>query len=114
MSEAQVESVQLSIKNAEHNIDLGEALQKLVKNASFKKVILEGYFEKEASRVVLLKAEPSMDSDKTQKALDDSITSIGGLRQYFRTLTAVSNQSKKALQDYRITLDELRNEGAGE
>lgn len=114
MSEAQVESVELSIKNAKHNIELGEALQKLVKNAAFKKVILEGYFEKEASRVVLLKAEPSMDSDSQQKSLDDSITSIGGLRQYFRTIAAVAKQSEKAMVDYHATLEELRNEEAGE
>jgi len=109
--DTQIESVELSIKQAELHINGKESLEKLTKNPEFTSIILEGYFKEEASRLVLLKAEPSMQGIEEQTQITKSIDSIGYLRQYFNTMMQFGKMAEKALEDHRETLDELRKEG---
>ena len=111
MSVEQIEAVELSIEQAKKQISLRDDLQKLISNKQFKKVILEGYFEKEASRLVLLKASPEMQEETSQKAIDDSIIAIGQLRQHFITINQFGAMADRTMADDQETLDELRNEG---
>ena len=66
-SEEQIEQVELTIKQAKEAKALMDSVLKLQKNKDFKAVINEGYFEKQASRLVLLKADPSMQDEQSQK-----------------------------------------------
>jgi len=100
-----MEAVELSIAQAKLSIENREALQRLTGNIDFEKTILEGYFKEEASRLVLLKADPSMDAYQDQ--IDKQIIAIGQLRQYFRTIMALGSQAEKAMADDEETREEL-------
>jgi hypothetical protein len=99
MSEHDIHEVEVSMQHAKKAIEMREDLQKLTSNPTFEKVLLKGYFEEEASRLVLLKAEPSMEDDKQQKQIMLGIDGIGALRQYFRTIMQLGSMAEKSLID---------------
>lgn len=106
-NETQLEAVELSIEQAKESIFSKDALDKLTKNDAFKKVILDGYFVDEASRLVLLNAEPSMQGETEQAAIQKSIIAIGYLRQYFHTIMQLGAMAERALADDELTREEL-------
>ena len=105
-----IEEVELSIEEAQKNIDKMEALNRLRQNKDFKELIEVGYLQDEASRTVLAKAEPALQSDEQQRILDNMINSIGYFRQYLNKIYQFGNQSSRAIDEHRNTRDELRNE----
>lgn len=107
----QIEQIELSMEHAKENISKMESLLTLTKNKDFQRIIEEGYFEKEASRAVLLKADPNMQDDESQKALSNQIIAIGYLRQYFTTIMQVGRMSENALEADEQTHAELLAEG---
>lgn len=94
-----------SIKNANQLIDIGNALERLRSNKDFRKVISEGYFEQEAIRLVMLKADPHMQTPEKQAAVLRDIDSVGALAQYFRTVI-----QKASLADKSVKADEAARE----
>ena len=111
-NETQTKAVELSLEQAKSSIEKMEAFLRLVDNKDFELLFTEGYFKAEASRVVLLKADPSMSDDQSQKMLDKSIDAIGYLRQYIQTIMHFGKMAEKAIQDDRDTLEELQREAA--
>jgi hypothetical protein len=109
-----IESVEISIQHAKDTVDKMTSLLKLSKNKDFKKIIDEGYFEKEASRLVLLKADSSLQSVEDQKQIDNSIIAIGYFRQYLGTVIQLGRMAEKSLKEDEDVLQELRNEELGE
>ena len=99
MSEAQVDAVELSIEEGKKTVHLRDALNLLSQNAEFKEIILEGYFKNEASRLVLLRADPAMQSEEIQKSIDNSIIAVGNLRVYLNTIMQLGSMAEKALID---------------
>jgi len=106
----QLEQVEVSIEQAKEAITNKEALDKLTANPDFKKVVLEGYFEKEASRLVLLKADPSMQDEKEQSQIDKSINAIGYVRLYFHTIMQLGLQMERTIAEDEKTREELLSE----
>jgi len=106
-SDTQLEHVELSIERAQEAIDKSDALTRLSINKDFINIIQEGYFEKEASRIVLTKADPAVQDVESQKALDNTIIAIGHLRQYFITLHQLGRMSSKAIEDDKNTREEI-------
>jgi hypothetical protein len=94
-----IEQIEITEQSAKAKVELGRALNKLVGNREFKKLILEEYFEKEAARLVMLKAEPNMQDDESQKRIIKDIDAIGNLRQYFRAIEQLSMMAEKSLKD---------------
>lgn len=84
-------------KEAEESIKLAEHLEKLHKNASFRKVILEGFLEQEAVRAAPLLAQPL--NDHSRKGVVDALTAIGVLRNYFGTIYRKGDASVTALEE---------------
>lgn len=114
MSQEDMKEVEISIEKAEEDIKLGDALKRLIGNEDFDLVISEGYFKKEAERVVGAKADPAMMMNELgMEMLENQIISIGGLRQYFLKIQQNAYQSKMAMADYRETQTELLQEEMG-
>lgn len=109
-NEEQIENIEISIEQAKKAIDSMNSLLKLTKNKDFKKVINEGYFEKEASRLVLLKADPSMQSPEDQRLIENSIIAIGFLRQYFSAVIQMGRMAERTLASDESTREELLSE----
>ena len=107
MSEELIEEVELTIKQAKEAVELKDSVLKLQKNKDFKAVINEGYFEKQASRLVLLKADPSMQSERDQKEIDNNIIAIGYLRQYLSTLVQLGYKAEREVVDAEQAREEI-------
>jgi hypothetical protein len=108
--EKQIEQIELSIEAARKRIEDAAALDRLYKNADFRRIFLDGYFRDEASRTVLLKADPQMQGEKEQKDCDNQIIAIGMLRQHFGKVFAIGEQAEYAIEADRQAREEIMAE----
>lgn len=109
--EQEIQSVEISIEHAKETVERSKAVGRLIKNKDFKKVVLDGYFEKEAVRLVLLKSDPNWQSAEAQKDIENQMIAIGGFRNYLNTINQLGQMAANALADDEATLSELRGEG---
>lgn len=105
--EAMIEEVELSISQAKELVEKKDAVLRLTENKDFIKVITEGYFEKEASRLVLLKADDSMQGDTEQLNITKSIDAIGYLRKYLGTIIQFGRMAERDILSAEETRQEL-------
>lgn len=108
--EQNLEQIAISVEEAKKTVALGEALQRLHDNADFKEVILSGYFQEEAQRSVMLKADINFQGTDNQKQIDDIITGIGMLGQYFHKIFTLGEQAYQSLVADEHTREELLQE----
>ena len=106
-TEHDLEQIDLSIDQAKLSIDNLKALNRLSQNKDFKHLFLEGYFKEEASRLVLLKADPQVEEEKHQKAIMLAIDAIGHMRQYCNTIQVVGRMAERALKEDEATREEI-------
>ena len=110
MTQTTVRQIEESIQNAKQHIELDKALERLESNKDFKLVISEGYLEKESIRLVHLKADPAMQTAERQASVVTQIDAIGGLLQYFRTVSQTAALAAKSIDSDEETLAELAAE----
>jgi len=111
--EQQIAQINPSIEEAEKRIEDAAALDRLYKNKDFRHVFLDGYFMKEASRTVLLKADPNMQGDEEQRDCNNIIMAIGMLRQHFAKVFGLGSQAEKAVADDKEARQQLMEEASG-
>lgn len=98
---------------AREAIAMKEALKRLSGNEDFKKVITKGFFNEEAERVVGAKADAAMKMNAVgMEMINDVITSIGGLRQYFIKIQHMGHEGVMALSDLATAQTEILQEQA--
>ena len=108
-----LQTIEISMEKAKADIALGDALHNLIDNPDFKLIISENYFRDEAERVVGAKADAAMIMNEVgMQMLENQITSIGGLRQYFLKIQQNAHTAKMAMAEYRETQTELLEEAA--
>ena len=107
----ELQQIESNLKRNAVLTELGNALARLKGNRDFKKVILEGFFEDEAIRLVHLKADPNFQGCDSQKAILTQMDAIGALRQYFETLAQLAGMAHKSIEADEQTRDELLAEG---
>ena len=110
--EAELNQVELSIEQAKANIKRMEAVDRLKENKDFEEIILKGYFEQEASRLVLLKADHNVQGDTEQKQIEKMIDAIGYLRQYFNTIYQFGMMAQNAIEQHEQAREEILQEDA--
>jgi hypothetical protein len=111
MSTAELQQLETNIKQSQKIIDLGDALDRLRNNRDFKKLVLEGYFEQEAIRLVHLMSDSNMQSPNTQAAIYKEMTGIGMFRSYLDTLATSARVARRTLESDEATRDEILAEG---
>lgn len=107
----QLQELDANIKEAKKLVTLGAALERLRNNGDFKKVIMDGYFEREAIRLVHLKSDVSMQTPERQASILAQMDAIGNLNQYFTTVLRTADLAKKNIAADEETRDELLAEG---
>ena len=112
--EQQMQQVEVTIEECEEQIAQAEALERLHKNADFKKVILTDYFEKNALRTVMMKSAPGHGTPEKQQDLDHVLIGIGQLGQYFRKIFAFGEGASRAMDEHKNTREELLAEDLAE
>jgi len=103
---SQLHNVEIEIDVAKELIAVRDSYVKLSDNKFFKEVILEGYFKKEAARLVMAKSNPNLD-EAMQKNLDNKILGVGGLVQYFNEILRVGDMAQEALGQQEQTREEI-------
>ncbi len=111
-NEKDLEQIEISLRHAKKQVSKRDALASLSANAAFKEIVQEGYFVEEASRLVLLKADPSMQDAESQLQLDKSIMGIGFFRLHLHTIMRMGDMAEKAIADDETTREEILEEVA--
>lgn len=111
MNDNAIQEIELNIKEAQKIVDLGASAQRLIANRDFKKVVMEMYFEKEAVRLVHLKANPAMQDKDRQEAIVKEMDAIGSFHQFLRTLEIQAEMARRAIEDSEDLREELLAEG---
>lgn len=109
-TEQQMQQVNISIDQAKAMIEMGKAVNRLRDNEDFVKVIEEGYFKEEASRLVLLKGDPEMQSPEKKADVKRAIVAIGGMFQYLHKILQLSEMAKQGLAADEQTREEMLQE----
>ena len=107
LTEQEVVQIDITIEQLELAISKRDKLQQLQANPLFKEVMLEGYMEQNAIRLVHLVGASQMQKEDQQISLNEQIKSIGLLGEWFRAIFAMGDQAEKQLNDYT---QELANE----
>ena len=107
---SELEQINMTINEAEKQINKMEALERLRNNKDFQLIIEKGYFIDEASRLVLVKADANLQEEGHQKSIDKMITAVGYFRQYLSQLYQTGNVAKRSIEDHRNTRTEIMAE----
>lgn len=110
--ESIIQQIDKSIQQAKMLVEVGKALSRLSSNRDFKTVITTGYFEREAIRLVHLKADVNMQSSEAQCMILKQMDSIGALHAYLDGATFLAELAEKNIKLDEEERDELLAEGA--
>ena len=99
MSEQEEFSREVRITRAQANteIEKSEALARLTANPDFKKVIVEGYLEKEAIRLASISATPHWDERRLANVMTD-IKAISCLTQFLQKIERDGHLAKQTIE----------------
>ena len=111
MNTLELQQLELSIKQAQQIVNLGESLERLVVNRDFKELILKGYFEQEAIRLVHLKCDDNMQSSASQYSIEKQMMGIGAFSAYLDTVRIRAQMAVNSLASDEETRNELLEEG---
>lgn len=114
MSQQEIQILEEFIGEQQSRVKDGEALDRLLRNRDFKRIIDNGLFNKEATRLVMLKADPDNQDEYRQKEILKGIDSIGYLRNHFQAIVSLGNQAKLRIDESRKAIDEIRTEMSSE
>jgi hypothetical protein len=107
MSTAELQQLELNIKQAQKIVDQGDALARLRSNRDFKKVVMEGFFEQEAIRLVSLLTDENMQSPEKQNSIHHQMIAVSGFRDYLDTLDIRATMARHAVDADEATRDEI-------
>lgn len=107
MTQDIVRQIEESIQHEKQFIELDKALDRLEANRDFKAVVIDGYLEKEAIRLVHLKADPAMEKPEKQASILAQIDAISHLLQYFRLVGTRAAMATKNIASAEIERDAL-------
>lgn len=110
MQNSEISSLQSSIERATAHIESGKAVERLRNNKDFKKIVIDGYFNQEAVRLVHLKGEPSMQKDDSQVSIVKQMDAIAAFSQYLTIVILQANQAEKQRVGDEETMAELLSE----
>jgi hypothetical protein len=110
--EMQREAVEISIQEAQAQIDRSKQLSRLEKNKDFKALILEGLLRDDAIRQVMLRASPQLmapgaGAETAAKGIEARMTMIGELNNYFRYIHIEGASAAAAMEEHESAHEEL-------
>ena len=111
--ESEIASFEISAERARGLVQDGESAIALYNNPAFNKLIVEGYFKEEASRLVHLYSSATINESQRENIQRD-MHAIGALRQYLHLKVKMGDMAKAELHDIGEGVDELRGLDAAE
>ena len=110
MSTDQIKELQDNVASYRKEVELAEALNRLMTNRDFKKLFLEGYFREEAIRLVHLKADPAMYKPEKQADIIREMDAIGSLRSYLDGIQRRAVMAQNGINAAEAMITELEND----
>lgn len=93
-----LQAIEKNIEQAKELVELGNAVERLRSNRDFKKIVVNGYFEDEAIRLVHLKADPGMQRAESQASILKQMDAIGSFSSYLSTILHQASLAEKAIE----------------
>lgn len=84
-----------------------QSVLKLESNREYKKIILDGFLEKEPARLALICADPRL-SEEDREMVMLQLKSISCFHQYLQAIVMQGSVAEAAIVDYEEELDEVR------
>jgi len=109
-NEADLKQLEINIDVAKRKVERMNRFRKLTQNEDFKVLIEEDYFVQHASRIVLLRAAPAMQTEERQIELNNDLTAIGYLKQYFVAIMQEGMTAERAIDADEKTREEILSE----
>lgn len=113
MMQNEIHQVELEKSHAQEMIDRKKMLASMETTRPFKKLVLEGYFEKEAARLALLLSDPQL-TDAQRNQVHQDICGIGAFQRYLRTIVQFGIMAENAMADIDAVLEDMRDEETAE
>lgn len=107
MTSPSIQQIERNIRAARAQIELGAALERLRQNKDFKEIVLTGYFEREAIRLVHAKAEPHLQSEESQKSIVSQMDAIGNFRGFLDLIVRDAMLAEKSIGQAEEIRDEM-------
>lgn len=98
------------IKQAEPQLKLAKALERLKLNPDFKEVVLKGYLEDSAVRLVHLRADAAMQDPEQQAAILRGIDGIASFHSFLHTVAVQGRIAEKQTNDAEAQREEVLKE----
>ena len=92
--------IQLTIEENEVFIQKGEALDRLLDNADFQKVVMEGFTKEEAHRLALATGNPALEAPEAQARLFEQVKAIGIFVGFLRKIDNDRNTAVKTKAEH--------------
>ena len=93
------EEIELETVEAQYWVDMMEALEELEKHPAYKKVIVEGYFEKKALDGVSLLAVPAIKKAGERPDIMEDLVAISNLRYHLQMIKNFGSIAKEDLEE---------------
>jgi hypothetical protein len=94
-------------------IDEAKSMERLMLNADFKKLFIEGYTDKELKRLVNILSDPALAVDKNYTSIvqdiNNSIIGVSKFNNFKNYVIGAGKRAEKELDDYRNYATEQRN-----
>lgn len=100
----QIQEIEIDKQLAMDAVETANALRRLYQNADFQRVIVSGYLEDEAIRLVHLKGDVNVQRQDQQEMISRDIDAIGSFKQFLRTVLHKEEMTLNALEDYEEAL----------
>lgn len=105
----QIKTMESTIEAAKPAIDTAEALSRLMDNADFKRVFMDGFLRDFAVDQVRMKSRPEMQHEDAQKGINASLDGVGALWGYIDAINAAGNHAVNQTEQCRQAIFELEN-----
>ena len=109
MSQSEIEQIEMTITEARKVADRGRLAQKLSLQPAFRKLVLEGYFVEEASRLALLSSDPTL-PEHIRDAVKRDLNGPGAFKRYLSTIVQMGQMAEQEIRESEETLEEIREE----
>lgn len=105
--------IELSMAEATKMVERANDVRALIENPLFKKVVDDGYFMAEASRLAHLTSDPNI-SEEIRGYVVRDLTGPGAFKRYLQAMLQMGNIARNEIAQAQQALDELHEEEAAE
>lgn len=105
-----IHEIEVSMAEVRSTIEMGDKLERLLKNQDFRDLIMVGYLQTEAIRLVMTKTKQGMESADKQAAVIRSIDGIGEFNKYLHRVDLAADQALATLEQLQEAQAEIEQE----